>query len=152
MMQQQEQNYTISDGRRMKRCPKCKRYKIGTGSVCMCGYKWRNENKTTKETKHGKVNVAKCKLCNMPGDYGGFCKLHWEMQAEKQSNKRLESYRVPGKNDYEIDVLTRKIITKPKQEEAEYDNDNKSVGRESKNGDSRGKPTESNDDRDEIPF
>jgi hypothetical protein len=51
----------------------------------------------------------------MPGDHGGLCKMHWEQQGEESYRRRMEEYRVPGKNDHEINILTGRV--KPKQGE-----------------------------------
>jgi hypothetical protein len=110
-------NYEIKDMRKIKKCPKCRRYK--TGEVCVCGYKWQKENPKGKTTRINPKNIPTCRCCNLPGDYGGLCKMHHEQEAEMAYRKKMESYRIPGKNDYEIDVLTKKIMPqKPKQEGA----------------------------------
>lgn len=111
-------NYDITDMRKIKKCPKCRRYKPGSGNKCLCGFDWADKKPTGKVTRINK-NIPRCKCCNMPGDHGGFCEMHYEQQAEFAYRQRMESYRVPGKNDHEINVLTGKVIPEiPKQEEA----------------------------------
>lgn len=74
-------NYKITDMRKVKRCPKCTRYKQGRVDKCICGYNWQDETKTKYKTKITKIYQS-CPYCDAVGDQlDGLCEKHAEVRS-----------------------------------------------------------------------